>query len=81
MSDAQEIETWVAAVQQYDNQEFEEALRTFDNIADTAKILFNSGVIHATLGQHSKAVSAVRRRMIASADLDRFRLNASSELS
>jgi len=56
MSTAQEIETWVTAVQQYDNQGFEAALKTFDGIADTAKILFNSGVIHATLGQHAKAV-------------------------
>lgn len=28
----------------------------FDNIADTSKILFNCGVIHATLGEHEKAV-------------------------
>lgn len=52
----QEIETWVKAVGQYDNHEFEEALNTFAEIADTAKILFNCGVIHATLGQHHKAV-------------------------
>ena len=52
----QEIETWVSAVAQYDNQEFEEALKTFDQISDTSKILFNCGVIHATLGEHNKAV-------------------------
>lgn len=66
MSGVQEIETWVVAVQQYDNQEFEQALRTFDDIADTAKILFNSGVIHATLGQHAKAVGPIRSRRLAS---------------
>lgn len=53
----QEIETWVKANAQYDNQEFEEALKTFDAISETSKILFNCGVIHATLGQHQKAVS------------------------
>ena len=53
---AQEIETWVAALVQYDNHEFEEALKTFDTISDTSKILFNCGMIHATLGQHEKAV-------------------------
>ena len=53
----QEIETWVQAIAQYDNQEFEESLKTFDNISDTSKILFNCGVIHATLGEHDKAVS------------------------
>ena len=52
----QEIETWVSALGHYDNNEFEEALRIFDNISDTSKILFNCGVIHATLGVHEKAV-------------------------
>ena len=52
----QEIETWVEALAQYDNNEFEESLKTFDNISDTSKILFNCGVIHATLGEHDKAV-------------------------
>lgn len=52
----QEIETWVEAIGFYDNNDFDSALRTFDNIPDTAKILFNCGVIHATLGEHKKAV-------------------------
>jgi len=55
----QEIETWVSAVAQYDNQEFEESLKTFDQISDTSKILFNCGVIHATLGEHDKAVGVL----------------------
>lgn len=54
---SQEIETWVQALGHYDNNEFEESLKTFDSIADTSKILFNCGVIHATLGEHEKAVS------------------------
>jgi hypothetical protein len=53
----QEIETWVAALARYDNNEFDDALAEFDKIADTSKILFNMGVIHATLGEHEKAVS------------------------
>ena len=60
MADAQisqEIETWVQALGHYDNHEFEESLKTFDRISDTSKILFNCGVIHATLGEHGKAVS------------------------
>ena len=56
----QEIETWVEAIAFYDNNEFESALRTFDNIPDTAKILFNCGVIHATLGEHKRAVGISR---------------------
>ena len=52
----QEIETWVTALGAYDNNEFDEALKSFEKIADTSKILFNCGVIHATLGEHEKAV-------------------------
>lgn len=52
----QEIETWVTALARYDNNEFDEALGDFEKIADTSKILFNMGVIHATLGEHEKAV-------------------------
>ena len=47
----------MSALARYDNNEFDEALKDFENIADTSKILFNMGVIHATLGEHEKAVS------------------------
>ncbi|KAI4144401.1 MAG: hypothetical protein L6R39_004209, partial [Caloplaca ligustica] len=61
MSLKQEIETWVSALGHYDNNEFEEALKTFNGISDTSKILFNCGVIHATLGEHEKAVECYQR--------------------
>ncbi|KAI1369164.1 tetratricopeptide [Xylaria arbuscula] len=61
MSLKQEIETWVSALGRYDNNEFEDALREFENISDTSKILFNMGVIHATLGEHEKAVECYQR--------------------
>ncbi|KAK5086462.1 hypothetical protein LTR05_003630 [Lithohypha guttulata] len=61
MSLKQEIETWVEALNHYDNNEFENALRIFDNIADTSKILFNCGVIHATIGEHDRAVQCYQR--------------------
>ncbi|OCK96129.1 uncharacterized protein K441DRAFT_686104 [Cenococcum geophilum 1.58] len=61
MSLKQEIETWVTALAQYDNNEFDEALKSFDGISDTSKILFNCGVIHATLGEHEKAVDCYQR--------------------
>ena len=57
LTSGQEIETWVEALNYYDNNEFENSLRVFDNIADTSKILFNCGVIHATIGEHDRAVS------------------------
>lgn len=61
MSLKQEIETWVAALGRYDNNEFDEALKEFEKVADTSKILFNMGVIHATLGEHEKAVECYQR--------------------
>lgn len=76
----QEIETWVTALGHYDNNEFDEALRTFDAISDTSKILFNCGVIHATLGEHEKAVSSVWASQVR-VDSDRGnRLSATSAL-
>ncbi|KAF2281501.1 uncharacterized protein EI97DRAFT_31220 [Westerdykella ornata] len=61
MSLKQEIETWVAALAHYDNNEYDKALEKFANIADTSKILFNCGVIHATLTEHEKAVEYYQR--------------------
>ena len=61
MSLKQEIETWVAALAAYDHNEFDNALRCFEQIADTSKILFNTGVIHATLGEHGQAVDCYQR--------------------
>lgn len=52
----QELEIWVTALQRYDANEFEEAITVFEPIADTSKILFNCGVIRATLGEHAQAV-------------------------
>lgn len=61
MSLKQEIETWVAALAAYDNNEFDNSLQCFNHIADTSKILFNVGIIHATLGQHTEAVDSYQR--------------------
>ncbi|KAK3334023.1 hypothetical protein B0T19DRAFT_144637 [Cercophora scortea] len=61
MSLKQEIETWVSALAQYDNNEFDSALREFEKISDTSKILFNMGVIHATLGEHDQAVECYQK--------------------
>jgi tetratricopeptide (TPR) repeat protein len=51
----------VQALSHYDNTEYEESLRVFDNIADTSRILFNCGVIHATIGEHERAVECYQR--------------------
>ena len=41
----------------YDRNDSQRAFEAFQIIADTSKILFNCGVIHATLGRHTAAVS------------------------
>lgn len=46
----------MSALAHYERNEFEEAIRVFQPIADTSKILFNCGVIRATLGEHQAAV-------------------------
>lgn len=68
MSLKQEIETWVTALAAYDNGEYETALSCFRTIADTSKILFNIGIIHATQGEHSEAVECFQRAV----QLDQF---------
>jgi tetratricopeptide (TPR) repeat protein len=44
-------------LEHYDYNEYDAALRAFMTVADTSKILFNCAVIHATLGEHTQAVS------------------------
>jgi len=61
MSLKQEIESWVEALNYYDQQNYEKALEVFEANADTSKIYFNIGMIHATLGEHDKAVEAYQK--------------------
>lgn len=68
LTNLKEIETWVDALAKYDSNEFEESLKVFDQISDTSKILFNCGVIHATLGEHAKAVCISNQREIETSD-------------
>ncbi|KAG8631347.1 hypothetical protein KVT40_000487 [Elsinoe batatas] len=68
MSLRQEIETWVSALKHYDEHDYDSALHAFHQIADTSKILFNCGVIHATLGEHGKAIDCYSR----STQLDQY---------
>ncbi|KAF7375887.1 P-type phospholipid transporter [Mycena sanguinolenta] len=56
MSLREELEIWVAALEAYDQNEFEKALDLFSGIADQARILTNMGLIYATLGDHEAAV-------------------------
>lgn len=60
MSLKAEIEAWVSALEAYEAQDFDKALSCFDAIADSSKILFNIGLIHATQGAHEQAVRIYR---------------------
>lgn len=54
-----EIKAWANALAFYDNQEFDEAVEQFNSLSSnlkSSKSQFNSGVIHATIGEHEKAV-------------------------
>ncbi|KAG8905113.1 hypothetical protein FRB99_000677 [Tulasnella sp. 403] len=56
MSLKAELETWAAALNAYDEQDFPKSLELFERIADTSRILCNIGLIYATLGEHELAV-------------------------
>lgn len=58
----------MAALEAYDNQDFEKALDYLNGIADSSKILFNIGLIHATLGEHEDAVNF----FIKAVELDQY---------
>ncbi|TFK75475.1 NADPH oxidase regulator NoxR [Pluteus cervinus] len=68
MSLKAELETWAAALKAYDDQDFDQALDRFSQIADSSKILTNMGLIHATLGEHEQAVE----RFIEATNLDQY---------
>ncbi|KAG8859707.1 hypothetical protein FRB96_004281 [Tulasnella sp. 330] len=53
-----EIETWAAALEAYDAQDYDSSLDLFSKIADNSKIFTNIGIIHASLGEHEAAVEA-----------------------
>ncbi|OCH92030.1 hypothetical protein OBBRIDRAFT_727608 [Obba rivulosa] len=56
MSLKAELETWAQALSAYDAQDFDRSLSLFSQIADSSKILFNIGIIYATLGEHEAAI-------------------------
>ncbi|KAK6349936.1 hypothetical protein TWF696_006194 [Orbilia brochopaga] len=59
----QEIESWVRALDAYGQEEpdYPAALAHFESIGDNSKVLFNIGLIHATVGDHDKAIEAYHR--------------------
>ncbi|KAF3906514.1 hypothetical protein ABW20_dc0107184 [Dactylellina cionopaga] len=74
MSLKHEIETWVQALELCEPEDegvepdFVGALAKFESIGDSAKVLFNVGILQATLGEHEKAVEVYHR----SIELDKY---------
>jgi hypothetical protein len=68
MSLKAELETWANALNAYDRDDYDGALSLFQPIADSSKILFNMGIIYATLGEHEAAVE----QFIAATGLDQY---------
>lgn len=58
----------MSALAHYDSSRYEEAIAAFQPIADTSKILFNCGVIRASIGDHAAAVRASDLTMILPCD-------------
>lgn len=56
-----EIEIWVKALEAFEKKEYREALHQFSKIADSSRIMFNVGVVHATMGDHKAAIAAYRQ--------------------
>ncbi|ORY75060.1 hypothetical protein BCR35DRAFT_343551 [Leucosporidium creatinivorum] len=56
MSLKQELQIWSNALDAFDVQDFNLSVSLFQEISDSSKILFNLGLIHATIGSHAEAV-------------------------
>jgi tetratricopeptide (TPR) repeat protein len=68
MSLKAELETWSQALDAYDAADLATALKVFRTIAESSKVYFNIGLIHATLGDHKQAIQAFKN----ATELDRF---------
>ena len=68
MSLKAELETWAAALQAYDQEDFVKSLELFSQIADSPKILTNISIVYATLGEHEAAVE----HFTAATELDQY---------
>ncbi|GAA5980992.1 hypothetical protein JCM10908_003943 [Rhodotorula pacifica] len=61
MSLKHELEVWISALEAFDAREYDSALRQFEKISYYSKVLFNTAVIHATRGQHERAITDFAR--------------------
>ena len=68
MSLKAELETWTQALEAFDATDLPRALDIFTTIAESSKVHFNIGLIHATQGHHTQAIKAFKQ----ATQLDRF---------
>ncbi|TKA52732.1 hypothetical protein B0A53_04185 [Rhodotorula sp. CCFEE 5036] len=61
MSLRHELEVWLAALEAFDAHEYDSALARFEEIGYYSKVLFNTALIHATRGQHERAIADFAR--------------------
>ncbi|ORY03780.1 NADPH oxidase regulator NoxR, partial [Basidiobolus meristosporus CBS 931.73] len=53
-----ELEQWLLATKAFDDKDYAASLDLFEGIADSAKILFNIGVILGAMNDHESAIHA-----------------------
>ncbi|KAF7366274.1 Amidase signature enzyme [Mycena sanguinolenta] len=63
-----ELLAWQSALSAHDNGDFEDSLRLFEPIADTAKILVNVALVHERLGERLLAIENFTRAI----ELDKY---------
>lgn len=56
-----EIEIWVKALEAFEKKDYSEAILHFSKIADSSRIMFNVGMVHAAMGDHNAAIAAYRQ--------------------
>ncbi|ORX47021.1 hypothetical protein DM01DRAFT_1348799 [Hesseltinella vesiculosa] len=56
-----ELEQWQSGCSAFDGKDYDSALRTFINMADSAKMHFNIGLIFAAVDDHERALAAYSR--------------------
>jgi len=63
-----ELEQWLRACDAYDREDYDQALKLFIGLADTAKMHFNIGLVLATIDDYPRALAAYSKAI----ELDQY---------
>ncbi|KAI8584100.1 hypothetical protein K450DRAFT_218145 [Umbelopsis ramanniana AG] len=63
-----ELEQWLRACEAYDREDYDQALKLFIGLADTAKMHFNIGLVLATIDDYPRALAAYSKAI----ELDQY---------